>query len=94
MADETKELAAFLGGLGIGATAAHSYAELLVADGFDTMVCRKCGIFARSVGDEGGYCKSCNTRDVAKVGIPYAFKPMCQELMAMNGAPRLMVRRQ
>jgi DNA-directed RNA polymerase II subunit RPB2 len=63
------------------------------SDKFECMVCRKCGIFARTVGDEGGFCKACQSRDVAKVGIPYAFKLMCQELMAMNVAPRLMVKR-
>ena len=36
MADETKKLAAFLSSLGVGATAARGYAELLVAEGFDT----------------------------------------------------------
>eukprot|EP01046_Picozoa_sp_COSAG06_P015952 COSAG06_NODE_1039_length_10995_cov_47.088106_11_plen_791_part_00 len=36
MADETKKLVAFLSSLGVGATAARGYADLLVAEGFDT----------------------------------------------------------
>ena len=45
------------------------------SDKLDCMVCRKCGIFARTVGEDGGYCKACQSHNVAKVGIPYA-KPL------------------
>jgi DNA-directed RNA polymerase, beta subunit/140 kD subunit len=60
------------------------------SDRFKCLICRKCGIFAKHTAG-GGWCKACNTADVVEIGIPYAFKLMCQELMAMNIAPRLIV---
>ena len=93
------------GGLRFGemerdAIIAHGTAHVLrdrlfeQSDKFQCLVCRRCGIFAKHVPgkpDSEGWCKACQTDDVVSIGIPYAFKLMCQELMAMNVAPRLMV---
>ena len=62
------------------------------SDSFDTKVCRKCGLMARSDEVRGGWCDYCDTDQVADVKIPYAFKLMLQELMAMNIAPRMRIR--
>ena len=44
-------------------------------------------------GESRGYCKYCDTHDVKSVKMPYAFKLMLQELMAMNLAPRLRIQK-
>lgn len=88
------------GGLRFGemerdAIIAHGTAHVLKdrlfeqSDKFNCMVCRRCGLFAQAHTRQRGYCKSCATSDVAPVSLPYAFKLMCQELMAMHVAPRL-----
>ena len=93
------------GGLRFGemerdAIIAHGTAHVLrdrlfeQSDKFECLICRKCGLFAKYIPpDNKMYCKACDTFSVARVGIPYAFKLMCQELMAMNIAPRLMLQR-
>ena len=55
-------------------------------------VCRKCCLMARSDEERGGWCDYCDSDQVADVKIPYAFKLMLQELMAMNIAPRMRIR--
>ncbi|XP_004212462.2 uncharacterized protein LOC100201411 [Hydra vulgaris] len=65
------------------------------ADAYSTYVCGMCGIFARGVDsrysepvtgtDDVYYCSKCNNyTDIHQIMIPYAFKLMLQELMAMN----------
>ena len=90
------------GGLRFGemerdAIIAHGAANILTdrlfvcSDGFDTMVCRKCGLLARHTTDTAGWCPYCRTDQVDPVKMPYAFKLMLQELMALNIAPRLRI---
>ena len=90
------------GGLRFGemerdAIIAHGTAHVLrdrlfeQSDKFKCLICRKCGIFAKHTREGGGWCKACQTSNVVEIGIPFAFKLMCQELMAMNIAPRLIV---
>lgn len=54
-------------------------------------VCDICGILA--IAGKGILeCKACaNTTHISKIHIPYAFKLLIQELMAMNIAPRIRV---
>lgn len=70
------------------------------ADAYSTYVCDKCGLFAQRLikknfdivasNRDVYYCQSCNNyTEISKIMIPYAFKLMCQELMAMNIAPRI-----
>lgn len=74
------------------------------SDAYSTYVCDKCGLFAQRQYRKGYhphatskdlyFCPSCrNYTEVSKVMIPYAFKLLCQELMAMNIAPRLKTRK-
>lgn len=93
------------GGLRFGemerdAIIAHGVANILKdrlfeqSDSFDNLVCAKCGLMAQhSETDHTGYCPYCNTHDVKRVQMPYAFKLMLQELMAMNLAPRLRIQK-
>ena len=65
------------------------------SDAYKTYVCGKCGLFAqRFVTDDetsnSYYCAQCNNHNnINKVIIPYAFKLLIQECMAMCVAPRL-----
>lgn len=70
------------------------------ADGYSTYVCGECGLFAqrKKKGDDKPYattndvyfCPSCkNKNKINKIRIPYAFKLLVQEMMAMNIAPRI-----
>jgi DNA-directed RNA polymerase II subunit RPB2 len=63
------------------------------SDIYSTYVCEQCGLFAQRMIDKDlWYCPGCeNTTKVANVIIPYAFKLLVQELMAMSIAPRLRV---
>jgi DNA-directed RNA polymerase II subunit RPB2 len=74
------------------------------ADAYSTHVCGICGLFAvreesrnnKPVPspEDSYYCPLCkNYNDIHVVSIPYAFKLMIQELMAMNIAPRLRVQK-
>ena len=74
------------------------------ADAYSTYVCGKCGMFARREDsrynepkpgpDDVYYCPMCdNYTDIHQIMIPYAFKLMLQELMAMNIAPRIRVQK-
>jgi DNA-directed RNA polymerase II subunit RPB2 len=77
-----------------------------VSDAYSTYVCGKCGLFARRKEKNKNkriptktdvfYCPSCdnNTNDIHKIMIPYAFKLMVQELMAMTIAPRIRVQKE
>ena len=68
---------------------------LFTSDSYSTYVCEVCGLFAQRVlkkenrpyaGKQDIFmCPSCNNKTkIAKVVIPYAFKLMLQELMALN----------
>jgi DNA-directed RNA polymerase II subunit RPB2 len=70
------------------------------SDAYATYICDQCGLFAQRAQRrenkkepsnidvfECSYCN--NTNYISKVMIPYAFKLLMQELMAMNIAPRI-----
>ncbi|KAM0672925.1 subunit B of DNA-directed RNA polymerase [Ordospora colligata] len=60
-----------------------------VSDAYSCYVCDVCGLLAMG-GNKTNECKGCNnTTDISMVEIPYAFKLLLQELMAMNIAPRI-----
>jgi len=62
-----------------------------VSDSYSCYVCDKCGILAIS-GKDILECRGCcNQISISKIQIPYAFKLLIQELMAMNIAPRINV---
>ncbi|ORD99056.1 RPB2 [Hepatospora eriocheir] len=71
-------------------TAAFLKERLLdVSDTYTAYVCNSCGLFAIA-GEDFYECKNCsNHTNISKVEIPYAFKILIQELMAMNIAPRI-----
>ena len=60
------------------------------------MVLSLCGIMTPFLGPyktfaEPYICEACKTSDTHKVQLPYAFKLMMQELMAINILPRIRV---
>lgn len=62
-----------------------------VSDAHSCFVCDICGILAIS-GKEVLECRGCaNQTAISRIQIPYAFKLLIQELMAMNIAPRIRV---
>jgi DNA-directed RNA polymerase II subunit RPB2 len=63
------------------------------SDNFQTMVCRSCGLLARHsiTSVSGGFCDMCKSPNTAHVNMPYAFKLLMQELMALHITPRLRV---
>lgn len=74
------------------------------SDAYSTYICGKCGMFARREDsrhnepkpgvDDVYYCPMCdNYTDIHKIMIPYAFKLMLQELLAMNIMPRIRVQK-
>lgn len=77
---------------------AHGSAALLVermckcSDQYRTTICKLCGLIGIFDGTSFE-CKSCdNTSEYAHVEIPYAFKLLIQEMMAINIAMRLRFR--
>ena len=77
---------------------------LETADLYHAHVCGKCGLFAQRMlrKDNKPYttkqdifwCPACkNAFDVHKVRLPYSFKLLCQEMLAMNIAPRIRVKK-
>jgi DNA-directed RNA polymerase II subunit RPB2 len=69
------------------------------SDPFVATVCNQCGLLAQPVADKTllrqkkPYCRVCKTHStVQDVRMPYAFKLLLQELMAMNIAARLRLR--
>jgi len=73
------------------------------ADAYTTHVCSSCGLFAQRMQrkDKKSYattndiyiCPGCkNYKDNPKIRIPYAFKLLVQEMMAMSIAPRIRVK--
>lgn len=72
------------------------------SDAYSTYVCDMCGLFAQRLfkkdnqshasANDLHYCPACkNYTKISKVMIPYAFKLVLQEMMAMNIAPRIRV---
>lgn len=66
-------------------------------------ICGECGLFAQRLKRTNNrnrlsatdvyHCPSCNNNyKIYKIRIPYAFKLMLQELMAMSIAPRMRVK--
>ncbi|KAI5185277.1 DNA-directed RNA polymerase II subunit RPB2 [Nematocida homosporus] len=56
-----------------------------VSDRFEVFICNSCGIFCAGNRTRGIYsCQLCGTRtDISAVHMPYAFKLLTQEMMAM-----------
>jgi DNA-directed RNA polymerase II subunit RPB2 len=61
------------------------------SDQYFVHVCDNCGLFARKVIDSNHYiCDSCReTKKISTIALPYAFKLMVQELLAINIMPRI-----
>jgi DNA-directed RNA polymerase II subunit RPB2 len=70
------------------------------SDAYATFVCDRCGLFAQRANrrdrksfaqyDDIYYCQACsNYTEISKIIIPYAFKLLLHELMAMCIAPRI-----
>jgi len=76
----------------IGHGAAQFLKERLVdtSDIYDLHVCNKCGIIATKIKNiDAYYCMVCNGTEISKVTLPYAFKLLQQELMAINILPKI-----
>jgi DNA-directed RNA polymerase II subunit RPB2 len=60
------------------------------SDAYRVHICNKCGLMCSANLVQKRYeCKDCqNTTDISQVMIPYAFKLMTQELMAVGIYPR------
>jgi DNA-directed RNA polymerase II subunit RPB2 len=74
-----------------------------VSDIYWVYICGKCGLFAQRIkrtntrnrlsANDVYQCVSCNNSSLMhKIRVPYAFKLMLQELMAMSIAPRMRVK--
>lgn len=72
------------------------------SDAYTTFICNICGLFAQRLYRKGSkkyvtthdifYCPACkNYTQISKIMIPYAFKLLVQELLALNIAPRIRV---
>lgn len=57
---------------------------MVSSDLFTIWVCEKCGFIKHE-----GYCKTCKSKDVCQIDIPYACKLMFQELISMNIKPKI-----
>lgn len=58
-----------------------------LSDAYYVNVCEMCGFMAQTK----SYCKICDKKSgsISQVHVPYAWKLLCQELMAMAIAPRM-----
>jgi len=89
------------GGLRFGemerdAMIAHGCSQFLkerlvdTSDIYNIEVCNKCGIIAtKMINKDVYYCMTCNGTEISKVTVPYAFKLLIQELMAINILPKI-----
>jgi DNA-directed RNA polymerase II subunit RPB2 len=76
--------------IGHGAAGFLKERLLDVSDIYPTQVCNKCGLIAtKMINKNVYYCSLCNGTDVSKIVIPYSFKLLTQELMAINIFPKL-----
>jgi len=77
---------------------------LETSDVYHCHVCNQCGLFAQRMLRKDNkpyptkkdiyFCQACrNYTDISKIRIPYAFKLLIQELMAMNICPRITTKR-
>ena len=77
---------------------------LETADIYQAYVCDICGLFASRMLRKDNkpyatkkdiyYCPACkNKTNVSKIKIPYAFKLLIHEMMAMNIAPRIRIKK-
>jgi DNA-directed RNA polymerase beta subunit len=74
------------------------------SDIYSTYVCDECGLFAQRMLRKDNkpyetkkdiyYCPACrNMTNVTKIQIPYAFKLLLQEMMSINIAPRIKIKK-
>lgn len=74
------------------------------SDAYSTFVCDICGLFAQRMNRKNNqshstsrdvyFCPACkNYTEISKIMIPYSCKLLFQELMAMNIAPRIRVKK-
>jgi DNA-directed RNA polymerase II subunit RPB2 len=67
------------------------------SDKYGMYVCDKCGFIAQRIKnkDKDVYvCQQCNNNtDISKIQLTYAFKLLMQELMSMNIAPRIRIKK-
>lgn len=77
---------------------------LETSDVYHCYVCNQCGLFAQRMLRKDNkpyptkkdiyFCQACrNHTDISKIRIPYAFKLLIQELMAMNICARIRVKK-
>ncbi len=77
---------------------------LETSDVYHCHVCNKCGLFAQRMlrqdtinspqKSDVYFCPACkNYSDISKIRIPYSFKLLCQELLAINICPRIYVKK-
>jgi len=73
--------------------AALTLKERFSSDEEEIPVCRKCGVVAIENKIKGlSYCPICNSSDVVRVKMNYAFKLALDEMMAMGVYPKLVVK--
>ena len=74
------------------------------SDAYSTFVCDGCGLFAQRFSRKGNqsytsvrdvyHCPSCkNHNEISKIMIPYAFKLLIQELMSIDIATRIRIKK-
>jgi len=74
--------------IGYGAAMLLQERLMISSDAYNADVCAQCGMLGAA-----GYCQFCRTGDhMATLRIPYACKLLFQELLAMNIAPRLVLK--
>ena len=60
------------------------------SDSYNMEVCNKCGIIAtKMINKNAYYCQACSGTEISRVTVPYAFKLLVQELMAINILPKI-----